>query len=601
MNHTCQNATRRRFAESLAIASGLWAVASVIVSSPVVSAQQVNPFAVEQSLASSWQSQRSSSLPIAQARLQMPQVGQSARSSVSMPLATASAEVHPPTSSVSYPSDVHIGPPPSAFAPQSFGASRQPTLAPTAAAVRPSRLPVASSDDNFVDARSDKPSEAPPSFSHSNTRLASAARQRSNFIASTPPAPPSATAVYLASQTAQSQIDAAATLLRQAGLEYECAAYASAETSAWDALEKAATAIDLARSPRGPGSRATGEANQAGDALRQFYQGKRALIEAQDFVGPFAQGDPQAIARLARAHQTSVVRETLPPMMGSYSAEARVRLGQQRGQQNSNAELPTASEAIDRYLDFARSQFSGIAADSMLAAQTMDLLAAIRLGRNEPTQLPGPTAICLRRAAVQGQSSNADLVAKLGHQLADVGLIDEARWALGHSLTLQHNPANAARLASLNATAQQTARSPYGSSILAATRVPEMQADQPTRVPEITTLSPDQFAAISTSVIPGSPQSQADLRSNQMTPVHQQFVSTAMQQPATSEDPAAPSSQNFFQAMTASFRTQSPPAENQPALLPEYQSPTAESSNHQPLNNAGRVSSRFLPAMKKWW
>jgi hypothetical protein len=579
----------------------VWAVAGFIGSSTVVSAQHVNPFAVEQTPVSSWQSQSLGPLPVAQARLQLPQVSQTARSSVAMPSTSVPGKTHPLTSSVGYPSDVYIGPPPSAFAPQSFGASQQPTLAPTPAAARPSRLPVASSDDNAVDDRSDKPSEAPPSFSHSNTRLASAARQRSNFIASTPPTPPSATTVYLASQTAQSQIDAAATLLRQAGLEYECAAYASAETSAWDALEKAATAIDLARAPRGPGAQVTGEANQAGNALRQFYQGKRALIEAQDFVGPFAQGDPQAIARLARAHQTTVVRETLPPMMGSYSAEARVRLGQGRGQQNSNAELPTASEAIDRYLDFARSQFSGIAADSMLAAQTMDLLAAIRLGRNETTQLPGPTAICLRRAAVQGQSTNADLVAKLGHQLADVGLIDEARWALGHSLTLQYNPANAARLASLNATAQQTAKSPYGSSILAATRVPEMQPNQPKRIPEITTLPPDQFAAISHSVIPGSPQSETAPRASHTTPVYQQFASTTARQPVGTESPAAPSSQNFFQAMTASFRTQTPPAENQAVALPAYQTPDSQSSTHQPLNDAGRVSSRFLPAMKKWW
>ncbi|WP_236620999.1 hypothetical protein [Rhodopirellula sallentina] len=626
--------------------------------------------------------------PVAQARLQMPQVRDSqtlqgnANSlgninvSAAASLNTRVESDGPAASTIGHARPVHVGPDWNAFTPQSFatdsaGASPavshnttgSPTMAPSlstttlqppsiaqsqprAAAqsqpraaqsqprtaartnLRPSRLPAAGSasfDESL-------PSTAPPNLAGTTASLASAAQQRSRFVAATPPPRPTGSAVYLASQTAQSQIDEAAKLFRQASLEYDCAAYASAETSAWQALEKAAQAIDLASvsaSQRSVNAVRDNAKNQP-SSVDRLQRGRCAIREAQDFVGPFAHGSQQAIARLARAHQTPVVRETLPPMTARYSAEALARLGQSSSASHHSADLPTANEAVDRYLDYARTQFSVIAGQSLLAAQTMDLLAAIRLGRNESTQLPGPTAICLRRAAVQGQSDNADLVAKLGHHLADVGLVDEARWALGHSLTLQPNPTNAARLAALNTTSRRTSTqggqpsSQYGSSILAATRA-AMPQYQPKRAPEITTVSPEQFASISHSVIPGSPRSHTVAQTPQPAtsadpPATEMRYHNAS---ATTSSPKAPSAKSFFQAVTASFRSPSTP--EQPAQSQINATPAAYRTNgsgqphaaEQGIPNGshderlsapnetdqrdGRISSRLLPGLKKWW
>ncbi|MFG0289348.1 MAG: hypothetical protein ACF8CQ_14305 [Rhodopirellula sp. JB044] len=616
--------------------------------------------------------------PVAQARLQIPEVhsSQTWQADANSPgnansrMANLSADASlnarvdsdgPAASTIGHARRVHVGPDWNAFTPQSFAtdsagsgsrnATGSPTMAPSLpnttlqtpsiaqsqpqsrsrtagrTNLRPSRLPAAgtaSFDESLP--------RATPTLGGTTASLASAAQQRSRFVAATPPPRPTGSAVYLASQTAQSQIDEAAKLFRQANLEYDCAAYASAETSAWQALEKAAQAIDLASvsaSQRSVNDTRQNTSNQP-SSVDRLQRGRCAIREARDFVGPFAHGSQQAIARLARAHQTPVVRETLPPMTARYSAEALARLGQPSSASHHSADLPTANEAVDRYLDYARTQFSVIAGQSLLAAQAMDLLAAIRLGRNEPTQLPGPTAICLRRAAVQGQSDNADLVAKLGHHLADVGLVDEARWALGHSLTLQPNPTNAARLAALNTTSLQTSphggqpSSQYGSSILAATRA-AMPQHQPKRAPEITTVSPEQFASISHSVIPGSPRSHAVAQTPQPAtsadpPVTEMRYHNAS---ATTSSPEAPSAKSFFRAVTASFRSPSTP--EQPAQPQVNATPAAYRTNssgqphaaEQGISNPshdervsmpnendqrdGRISSRLLPGLKKWW
>lgn len=676
MNHSPLSVVECRRAKRTLLSAALVGATSLVISGADVSAQQTNPF-VKQNLDRGFASvpagmPHQANTPVAQARLQMPQVGASnavALSGVTPTLNTPRET--PATAAIGHARPVHVGPDWAAFTPQSFSADSvtpqpQPTLAsstpktvlqtPTAAptpqdisatpqvAMRPSRLPAADSGDYS----SNLPVEVAPHLATTQASLASAAQQRSRFVAATRTPPTSGAAVYLASQTAQSQIDEAAKLFRQASLEYDCAAYASAETSAWDALEKAAQAIDLsaASNPRSA-QNAFGDNTQE-SCLERLHRGRRAIIEAQDFVGPFAQENRQAISRLARAHQTPIVRETLPPMTARYSAEALARFGKTPAAANDSADLPTASEAVDRYLDFARTKFSVIAGQSLLAAQTMDLLAAIRLGRAQPTQLPGPTAICLRRAAVQGQSDNADLVAKLGHHLADIGLIDEARWALGHSLTLQHNPTNAARLAGLNATATRAnSMSSHGSSILAATR-PRMPQQQPNRVPEITTVSPQQFAAISHSVIPGSPerpemasQSLNQARPNQTQPTdnptevpfqnEMQYQSVS----ATTSSPKAPSPRSFFRAMTASFKSPTARVEPPTALPPNvpnqlpsnqlaansiaqpYGGTPAYGSNPasggttvangnqaaptEPEEREGRISSRLLPGIKKWW
>lgn len=552
----------------------------------VVSAQQRNPFVTPPSYTTEITAELSVK-PTARAHLQMPRENGAERDwrtlRASVRPQTAGAEAPPNESRSSVTPPNRVGPRWSSFTPGAFAQAmpRTPVAAasvPGSVATRPSRLP-ATGGDGFVKKHDSLPAPVPgtmPNSPRTRTRLASAAPQRSEILAQTPSAAPSAAPLYLTSQTAQSQIDAASELFQQASLEYQCGAFASAETSAWDALEKAAQAIDLAATSsdgRAPG------APRRRSAAERLHLGRRAIVEAQDFVGPFAQDNRRAIARLARSHETPVVRETLPPMRASYSAEARARLGRSLQSSHRPDDFPTVSEAIDRYLDFARTNFSGIASESLLAAQTMDLLAAIRMGRAEPEQLPGPTAVCLRRAAVQGQSNNPDLVAKLGHQLADIGLVDEARWALGHSLKLQHNPVHAARLARLQNVPRQAPASQYGSSILAATRPRPRANQEPKHAPEVTNISPQQFAAISHSVIPGSPNSQP---AHHQAPRRDSAKGPFQNAVAKTPSPSAPTSQSFFQAVTASFKT---PAND----------PVADSGKEK------RVSSQFFPGMKKWW
>lgn len=435
------------------------------------------------------------------------------------------------------------------------GAIPQRAGTPTQSSNRPTRLPAALPD----------PPNAFAARPTHQTKLASASQKRAEFLSNQAPSNRSQASVYLATQTARSQFEIAAGLLQQAQLEYDCSAFASAETSVWQSLERSAQAIDLNR----PNEMSSSDEVPA---LKRLHRGRRALIEACDFVGPFAQQDPAAIARLSRAHETPVLRETLPPMRTALVPSSA-----------SKVDLPTGSEAIDRYLDYARMQFSVLSENSLLAAQTLDLLAAIRLGRNELSQLPGPTAICLRRAAVQGQSSNADLVAKLGHHLADVGLIDEARWALRHSLSLQPNQANAARLAAMDAAAMQSGRAnvnsnQIGRSILAATR-PRAQT------PEVITMSPELFASISQSVMPG--RSAVRSATPPTNDAGESMVARTVASRA-SDEPSAEQTRSFLKAFTASFRTDQAGATTLPP----------ESSAAQP---SMRKSSRSFPAVKKWW
>ena len=186
--------------------------------------------------------------------------------------------------------------------------------------------------------------------------------------------------------------------------------------------------------------------------------------------------DPQAVARIARSHATKILHSEMTEGM-------------------------TATDASDRYLDTARVNLARLAAASVEAAQAMDLLAATLLTRNEVKQLPASTALCLRRAAFQGQPNNADLAYRLGSQLAETGLYREAEWALQHSLSVQPNPATAAALATVLRRSGQTAEA---EQVLMAYRYPAPPATSVNapRIPQITQLSPDQFATISPSLLP---------------------------------------------------------------------------------------------------
>ncbi|WP_430451993.1 hypothetical protein [Rhodopirellula europaea] len=363
--------------------------------------------------------------------------------------------------------------PTNATASTATGGAPQPTEAPRIAMRPPTRTNDATSTPRqsqpnkpVADARPQRLPETEPS-SQPAAEVAAAkstaqrfaeviAERRAMEQAKAPVTPPAAASgMFLATQTAKSKLDQAWKHFQQAEVEYSSAAYASAETSAWQTLHLAAEAIDLHdQHTRSRSAIESGQAVAAApsrSAVRRLQAGRDALNEAQDFVGPYATDDPESIARLARSHRTPVVRQGLPrrgraaaPSHPNYQSAPKDELGWYtemlvESTDGGTQTIPTATEAIDRYLDLARMELSEVAAQSLLAAQAMDLLAAIRLGRSEVTQLPGPSAICLRRAAVQGQSNNPDLVAKLGFHLADVGLIEEATWALQHSLTLRYD------------------------------------------------------------------------------------------------------------------------------------------------------------------
>lgn len=423
------------------------------------------------------------------------------------------------------------------------------------------------------------------------------AERRAIEQSKSPVAPPAAASgMFLATQTAKSKLDQAWKHFQQAELEYSSAAYASAETSAWETLHLAAEAIDLqdqhtrSRSAIESGQPVSAAASRS--AVRHLQSGRDALNEAQDFVGPYVTDDPESIARLARSHRTPVVRQGLArrgraasTSHPNYQSAPSDELGwytemMVQSTNGTTQTIPTATEAIDRYLDLARMDLSKVAAQSLLAAQTMDLLAAIRLGRDEALQLPGPSAICLRRAAVQGQSSNPDLVAKLGFHLADVGLIEEATWALQHSLTLRYDVNVLQRLKQIESL------SPTATTVLKG--APIRSQARARRTPDVVTMSPEQFASVSRSVIPAQTGKAQPNRGS--TPANRGST------PAIKTSVAVP-----VNASPASYRLMNTP----PATAALGQTRSVPNSNAnlapEPTQTPTRNSSRFLPQLKKWW
>src|SRR6056297_1239764 len=228
---------------------------------------------------------------------------------------------------------------------------------------------------------------------------ASLALPASAEIATPVPATRRAADTWLPSGTALSKEKEARNRLDTATEDYGVKAWASAEASAWSAVDSACEAIDRQRQVAGENRFATAALRAARDAIR----------EAADFAGPYASNDPVVLARLIRSHRTEVIDvESGPAVL---------------------ADLTTA-DAADRYLNEARRSLGSIASKSLIAAQAFDLLAAIHEARDDKTALAGPISLCLRRAAFQGQSDNAELAKKLGHQLALVGLYQESGFAL---------------------------------------------------------------------------------------------------------------------------------------------------------------------------
>jgi hypothetical protein len=295
---------------------------------------------------------------------------------------------------------------------------------------------------------------------------------------------------WLRSSSSSAATEVARRLLAQGSAEFNVRAWLSAETTAWEALRWAAEAVDLEDRERG-----NAPPLPSRTALSQLNLAKTAIHEARDFAGKYGEVDGDAIARMTRSHVTDVLDHV--PTEGL-----------------------TDTDASDRYLDEARVALAAIASRSSEAAQTMDLLAAVYLGRAEPKTLPSATALCLRRAALQGQPGNANLATRLGMHLSDVGLLDEACWVLKHSLSIREDRQTSDTLASV---LQRSGRAQDAAELIAKTRTPAANAASPgqstpdrkpigsgqPRIPEIVELSPADFAALSKPVIPASHRAQA--------------------------------------------------------------------------------------------
>jgi hypothetical protein len=267
---------------------------------------------------------------------------------------------------------------------------------------------------------------------------------------------------WLQSTTAMALSDKAVGKLEQAKIEYHSKAWLSAEQSAWEAIAFFSQAIDLRTVDTG--------------AMERFRVAREAIIEARDFGATNATTQSDALMRIAKSHRTDVIAD-------------------------DEASNLTAAVAADRYLDFARRNLAPLAAADVRCAEAIDFLAAIYLARREPRQLPGETSLCLRRAALQGQPGNADLAARLGMQLADVGLVDEAKWAMQHSLQFHFQPVVANRLAALTQHSESTNQAGSFASIEIKKESSLLASDQRAEMPLITQLTPDEFAAVSKPVM----------------------------------------------------------------------------------------------------
>ena len=269
-------------------------------------------------------------------------------------------------------------------------------------------------------------------------------------------------ATWLRSTTSKSTYDEARSVLDRAIMEYGVGAWASAEDSAWRSLRLIAEAIDMGQNGVSLSHSATKS------AVQDLRFARTAIRESRDFLSLSDGVDPDSIKRIAMSHQTNLFDD-------------------------SDGHLTACRDIGDRYLDEARIRLSRIATESVYAAEALDLLAAVYLGRNDKNLVPGPTSLCMRRAALQGQPKNASLASRLGLQLADTGLHDEAYLILTHAYELEPT------VEISNALEMVASRCGKNPPRLAAGLATPKKA--PTNVPEVIQLSPSEFAAISKPII----------------------------------------------------------------------------------------------------
>ncbi|MGI9469438.1 MAG: hypothetical protein ACR2OA_20120 [Rubripirellula sp.] len=340
---------------------------------------------------------------------------------------------------------------------------------------------------------------------------------------------------WLRSSSASVCARRARTLIDRGTIEYGSGAWLSAEATVWEAFRCAAEGIDLQE--RELAKAQLGIRRQSATGRLQFA--RTAIREARDFSGVYGNADGHVISRMAISHSTDVLDVM-------------------------SCDTLTGSDAADRYLDAARVALAGIASRSAEAAQGMDLLAAIYLKQNDTTKLHGATALCLRRAALQGQPDNASLASRLGMHLLDVGLMEEARWALSHSLSIEDDGATTqAYIAVL----QQTGRQLEAQKIIASLQPAPQSIVRSERVPAITELSPQDFVAISKPVMPATAP-----RRSQVTPASVRTGGTSQGQTDAGRDDLR----------------------SDPAFVPQYGQQTESASKPN-------IFKRFAESVKNIW
>lgn len=253
-------------------------------------------------------------------------------------------------------------------------------------------------------------------------------------------------------------------------IEYRSGDWLSAESTVWEAFRFVAEGIDLEEWEDTKAQLGIRRQN----AIRWLQFACTAIREAHEFSSVYDTADGDVIARMASSHSTDVLHGT-------------------------PCDTLTGSDAADLYLDAARVALAGIASRSAEAAQGLDLLASIYLNQNSSTKFYEATALCLRRAAVQGQPDNASLASRLGMNLLDAGLLEEAKWALSHSLSIQEDTATSqAYIAVL----QQTGCQVEARRVIAELNNVPQPRIRTEHVPASTDFTPQDFVAISRAGTP---------------------------------------------------------------------------------------------------
>jgi hypothetical protein len=368
-------------------------------------------------------------------------------------------------------------------------------------------------------------------------------------------------ATYLKSSTARAAAENAVNLIERATIEYESKAWLSAEKTAWDAILQAAISVDLANQER------FGTTAQTHPTCEmRLERARTAMTEARDFSGVYGPTDDIAIRRIARGHQTGAVAWDQPGQLGP-------------------------NEASDRYLDYARTELAAIAGQSVEAARAMDLLAAIHLGRNDEKLMPSAAALCLRRAALQGQPGNASLASRLGMHLADVGLDHEARWAMEHSLAIEFDPVTAHRLIAVHQRVGDVASAhQWIAAVNQANQHPA--ASQP--MPNIVELSPSEFASVSKPVMTPSQTGYAPSQNYVHQPTTRPPSAPAMSPTPSVASQPEPSifSPSYLSGRLASFRFGKPADAHQAAA---HQAARASHATGANQSITGEIVSAFDP------